>query len=961
MDNCKTLHRKTIVAGKASIAQVSTNALHLTPTTTHADPNALYINSADSHLYRGSVDLEGGGLVGPAGAAGAAGPAGAAGATGLTGPAGATGPAGPAGLDGESVDPVSLEDMLTRCLQKTRTNIVPAMVEFPAKTYDGWSFEGGGTMSTTNFMAAFTTILGQGKLTPKDMLSKINYIGGNSGGSWWLAMVVGYAEANEANGTLQPESETIDGKAFPLDEIKGLSDADALTFYDKFWLNVCRKHLFNTKARVGDTETDVNGIAIEPEDKKTTIERLFGELLSKQSAPVGELYKLVVVDMLEMQGSISLEQFTEVTSVFGVHGIIKSLIDLLKYIVYYGEAALDFSWNYTCQDFFLYPISKALRKTKFSGIALLDEISTHDDPFTLTMMAGVLYNSFMRYGHPGAALLGQQRYPSYTAALQYLTADMVRYEWSNAFSLVADENNGGALTPVVGGVMNQAFTYTGDGQDCDHMSDGFPMFNFPADVTGNVIKYGKGRGLSIVDCDIESRVVPFKHTVTRDVMKHRSLMDAASISSSALAIGNSQTVMERVPDEMLTTIFSMFSNPEDVYSQNPLGMLALAAAGEGGDKKGMMLKIIGAITVGFLSRLIVADKPVLVDNNHCTEPEDQGGVSGKYWRSLTSPDETTKGALIKSGILTNPADFAQDAQEKKEGGWNGIIAPSVYDDWDNGKQEDPRFAFCASDGAPNINNTGLLPMFKSMQTDWPVDVVKDFVYFQNDMFKHGGCEDFQGPGKAVGADLLELFGITLAEANYMTPGPAETGSGIYKRSALFGISLPFGAIIDTASTWVFGNQADTAEERLDYFNSKFVASWPAMHMYTTYRDALSCEEWTKLSMSPSVQADLSPKANQSYEEAMWEKLDKTQTGVRLARFEGISLRHNEAMGVAAQADCVNLTVVGSFSSIWITPLPEIGTRQFTKEFWNHLKLSLQFTSMNKNKMLGTENWVNKTF
>ena len=98
-----------------------------------------------------------------------------------------------------------------------------------------------------------------------------------------------------------------------------------------------------------------------------------------------------------------------------------------------------------------------------------------------------------------------------------------------------------------------------------------------------------------------------------------------------------------------------------------------------------------------------------------------------------------------------------------------------------------------------------------------------------------------------------------------------------------------------------------------------------------------------------------------YEEAMFEKFDAIPSGVRLARFENLDLRNNEAMGVKQKKKCIDLTVISTFSSVWMTPLPEIGTRQFTHEVWGAMKLSAHFSSLNKNKVLGTAGWIDKVF
>lgn len=857
----------------------------------------------------------------------------------------------------------SLKDYIDPILEKL-DSIKQTVEDTPFPTIDknnAFSFEGGGTMSITNFMGSFLCILKQSNSTPEDILTKIDSIGGNSGGSWFLSIITAYREANEERNTLEPESETIDGIAVPLDNVKDMNQSDVLTFYDKFWLNVVRKHLFNNKIRYEDTETDSDGIAIEPVDIRKESEILFDELLSKQDAPSDEIYTLIIKEILNLEDDISLNEFEKVINIFGKHGIIKNIIEILKYVLYFLESAVGKSWNYSVQDFFLYPISKTLRETFFSDIQLLKNISSGEKPFTYTMMGSCMYDSFLRYGFPGKAILGSlNRYPSFTKPLQYLTQDMIRYEWDNPFRVIKDSVSD-EDSAVVGGVMNQVYTYSGNDEEQTNL-DLMDVFNFPQGDETNEIKYGKGKGLNTVTSSLEDHKVQFQNKICRDVCKYRSIADSATISSAALGISNSKTILEEIPLQIFEHIFSLFDRREDVYKRNPFGVIAENLGGDDG-KEQFLLKIIGAITVGLISRLVVSNKTVIVDNNHSTTEEEKGGVSGKYFRSLITPDETTNGALIKQGILTNVDEFAQDAQDKSESGWNGIVAPYVYNSWDRSNDSDDsdkRFIFCAADGAPTINNTGLLPIIKSMQQNWPSNEVKELVYFSNDNVSVGTCDSFIGPGKAMGADLLELFGLNLNPKNYITDG-GDNGNGIYKRSSLFGINLPFNTSVKTASTWIFGNQTASIQERYDYLSDKLVKSWPDNGMYVTYKDALTDIEWENLSQNPNIRADLKPGLLESYKEAMFKRFDSISTGVRLARFENVDIRRNDAMGVQSKQKCVNLTIVGTFSSIWIVPLPQVGTRQFSTEFWTTMKLYLQSTSLDKNKNLGTTGWVNKLF
>ncbi len=119
------------------------------------------------------------------------------------------------------------------------------------------------------------------------------------------------------------------GIALPFDDVKDMEQEDVVTFYDKFWLNVCRKHLFNANIIYENTATDSNGIAINSNDMRSQTEKLFEDILSKQNLPVEELYNLVIRDILDIESLFSLAKFTEVVEIFGKHGIIKNIIDLM--------------------------------------------------------------------------------------------------------------------------------------------------------------------------------------------------------------------------------------------------------------------------------------------------------------------------------------------------------------------------------------------------------------------------------------------------------------------------------------------------------------------------------------------------------------------------------------------------------------------------------------------------------
>ena len=77
--------------------------------------------------------------------------------------------------------------------------------------------------------------------TPEEFLTGFDYIGGN----WFSSIITAYREANTTRGTVESESQTIGGIALPFDDVKDMEQKDVVTFYDKFWLNVCRHRLFN--------------------------------------------------------------------------------------------------------------------------------------------------------------------------------------------------------------------------------------------------------------------------------------------------------------------------------------------------------------------------------------------------------------------------------------------------------------------------------------------------------------------------------------------------------------------------------------------------------------------------------------------------------------------------------------------------------------------------------------------
>lgn len=349
---------------------------------------------------------------------------------------------------------------------------------------------------------------------------------------------------------------------------------------------------------------------------------------------------------------------------------------------------------------------------------------------------------------------------------------------------------------------------------------------------------------------------------------------------------------------------------------------------------------------------------------------------------LLNPEKTTLQAL--AGL---PHPFCDP------NGWNGIVSPAVWDKWGNGSLDFPeRCIISVNDGAPIGNNSGFLPTIKAFQTKYPGSVNPQNIHgyklnqddsfsFETVYFQIGTMGDstsnFELPDKGLGEDFNELFGLTFTDKNYITPGDSiynstngVVGSGIYKRSSLFGITLPGKDTgVYTASPWIFGNGVDgeggnkndrdkNLQERMEYFDSTYKGSWPSTCVYTEYKDAFEDSAWECLASKIDMSVD-----------DMFKEFDATNTGMRLARFEGVTLRENTAMGIRSGKDyfgegnhlTFNITVVGTNASIWIVPLPELGKPQFTNEQFTYMKLFAQCVSMNNSTNAGTKTWMENVF
>jgi len=722
-----------------------------------------------------------------------------------------------------------------------------------------FSSEGGGWISTTHFNAIFINLFYQLQLEPLDVLKNITHVGSNSGGSWFNLMLLGYKNTQGLENMSDDYSgDEIDGYHFPLQYLRErnkFNQADALLFYDKYWLNPIRRHIHLKDISFQNTKTDEFGNVIEGENENI-LSKLFDQLFEKLkdvNIMIDELYQIIIVDLLGLEDKLDVEKFSLIIDNFGKKDFIKNIIDIIKIIiVYVNELSLK-CWQCNVQDVFLYPLSKTLKETKFGELILIQELMKQrllqndmTNDFTLTIMSTCLYDSFIRYGKPGSPLLlGGNRYPGFFSVIPTKDDEIIRYEWYNDIRLGYD-NRVQESKKVVGGVMNQMYTYTNDEdrKNSRNLDSYKKIYNFG--LGENFMKYKKDNAFNIckdtswINVDYEPSVdSEYCHTVC----ENRSVFDAACCSSAALGISNSYDVLVNVPCGYLGGIFGMIEQKDDqVFKDNILGAISYDSEDDNEARFDLIKDVICTLTVGIASRLITSNLVLWNDAHNNLGEENNGGLSGKYWLKTIMENETTKGGKINNlFVLTKEDEFKQNCNSCEnlseklfdcQDGWNGNVAPSVFKNWKNDddiklyNNSKKRFIHAVADGAPTVNDAGFMTLLKSLiNEDGRIDVGEnenlELLYLLDGSYVDNVSKD-DGDYESLGDDLLSCFGITINESNYITYGNDEDGNGIYKKKNFEGIELSESSALYTQSPWIFekNRSLETNKSRIENLGNK---------------------------------------------------------------------------------------------------------------------------------------------
>lgn len=848
-------------------------------------------------------------------------------------------------------------------------------LELPYVDPVAFPFQGGGSMSVTNFSALFSAVLKNQNSTVKDHLIGRNYVGGNSGGGWFTAILCGFKQNN---------SSEENSKGYPMDSIREMSWTDVLLFYNEKWLKPIRKHIHVSGQEYGGYATDENGFPVE--GKSPILVGPFEVILDKLSDPdttKDDVYELIIGDLLNSKDKINKEDFEIIVHRHGRSAFIQNLIDFIRYLLNFLNYLVNNSMMCIAQDFFFFPLVDAMRRTRINEIEMMTEIGKMTKGgITMSMTGTALYSNYLRYGYPGEPrfkdfFTEQPRYPSYSKPIQSFRDPMLRYQWNNPNvdkKLENPESNQlekNQTIKVLGGLLNQCYTYGSEnGPDKE-----IPVHNFitndTSNDTTNNITYEK---LSFVDlCKVVDDVtVNFDgdNNISRDSTKNRRLIDTATLTGCGLGAFNTKKMVEGLPCDIITSFFKKFPCDKNGEGKEMTAISELAR-----DIGTTIDKIICTLAVGLLSKFIYSNKVCVIDGNQNSK-NSLGGISGKHWTELImeketiiKEDGTTLTTNAQQGILTE--NFEQNCTVDSQKAWSGIVSPSVFGNWKgnlNTLNADAkgRFIYCACDGGPLVSNSGMIPMLQGLQLVPTVGLAKgenpEIVYFA----------DIQTPDAAsqnnleilLGVDLVEMFGIpNRPPQEVITPGLGTGGSGYYRRISVGGSSLPPGVSLNSSSPWVFGEKEPSLSERKTYLKERNMKNgkrmlWPADCLYTDYKDALGSDsEWKKLLHDKEVQKDLpkTPTLND-----LFNKIDSIPTGVRIIRLEDIELRENQCMGVKEEGS-VNITIVGTYSKLAPIPTPERGVRQLSNEFWTSIKLTAQLKSFNDNQdpRIGGYKWMDK--
>lgn len=822
------------------------------------------------------------------------------------------------------------------------TNVSPTLEKI--SIIDAISFQGGGTKSITNFMGVFGALFSpEMGGDPVTMCNGVDFIGGNSGGSWVMCMLFFFDE---------------------LMCMKDKSTADALMVFDEKWLDPIRHSMYIRGSTVNGSSTDANGIAQDVKNMEEPYTELFEPIIQKLLK--GEISKSQLFTIFKnisgIEDEITEAHFDSVIETVGTVPFVHSLVDFLKYLLFFAGIGFTKCWNCTCLELMMEPIRNE-STVKFKDLPRAKQIAQQNGkPFNVTMFSTVGYDAFLRFGNPGPADGLKPRYPAGTDLFQYFASDMIHYKWKNQFSQVDNFEENGKVD-VVGGCMNQCYTYNyGDG-DTTNAADQMKVFNFSdrQDDDSNYIEYAKAHGGKVCSTAFDKKVT-FNQTdmKCRDMCENKSVMTGAMCSSAALGIANTYQMLVDIPCEVIQGYLKIFScNNEQVFEETPLGLLVNEATNDEGLKLDLLKRIICGVTVGQVSRMIGANMVMNADLNHMTEETTDGGISGKYFLGELLENEVPD----DEGLYTTLEERKQlCGGDKQTGGMNGIVAPGLYDIWDStdtANPEDTRFVVNVLDGAPTVNDSGFLPIFKAISEGRHENKKGDpfeLVYFQDDSLSLLDDKSYFG----LGQDLLEHFGIVRGDDNQMN-------EELYSRKSMFGVSFPGDARVRTSSPWVLGPKNNQGtfpdkQERMQFLaDSIGQKMWPLNGAYNCYDDALDDSQWDELLQRPNIKKDLGKGSDKTVtKEVLLAKLKSMQTGFRIVRIKNCYLRENQAMGTKYIDTPINFTCLCTFTPVWITPIPKVEKRQFEDEFYSQLSLSLQCLSYS-NKIGPGKNWQENVF
>lgn len=820
----------------------------------------------------------------------------------------------------------NLEDNLKDYQNIFKNNDCLSNTEFKNIYPDAISHNGGGTKAMTHCWGLYSALFNILEADPVTIFSGMSHIGGNSGGTWWMSILTFFED---------------------LKNMKNMDFEELLTLYDTKWWDPIREELFSRDLNYYGSKINKNGLAIksdEPDYLESKIRELVDNFLNNKLS-ISDLYNIFIVKMFGISDIISEKIFSEVIEKIGIPSWVENIFNFIRYLKTFTGFATNNSWNCGVIDFFLYPI-KGNEEITFNDLrynSIFSEISKKNNkPFTVTMVGCVVWESYLRYGLPGKANGLKLRYPSYSDPFQYIDQDIVRYRWENSL------NDG----KTMGGVYNQCFTYYPDeDNEPEDGPDFISVYNFDENQT-NQIHYAKGPGHNVYKKNTISPVKCNSGNTGRNTCKYKPLILASTLSSAAPGVvNNKQTLIDEACKFVKGFFSKMNCDDSEIYKTTGIGLMITKSKITGDITTEIIKKILVSTTLGFGARLITSNKTLVMDNNNCQSEFDLGGFSGKYFTGKLSSEEENECKSV--GIFERNERYQWCAGAPTIGfeeGWNGIVSPSVFTNWEK-KGNDQRCIFQACDGG-GVDNTGIVVVLKSMLRDWEDGTTKE-IYYVPDF----NISVLNGSIMGLGSGLLPMFGLPGKNEEYYEDDIYYRSLNNFNPNTVG--SIP--AFIPTPSSWVFGigDKNTPKKDRQNYLEDKIGENiWPKENMYTSFDNVLTDEQWNKLAKNKNIEKDIGQNASKK---DIIEKLKTYGTGVRIVRIENVDLRENLGMGVVNPGKRkVNITVFCSYSKLQMAPIPEYNKRIFSKEFYSAASLTLQWMSLN-NKEGNTKDCLKKLF